>query len=304
MHNIQPSPGSLPAVNEDILVYFVTHCAWNLRISYTTIKSYLCGIRNLYIQNKYPNPLAESSGLPRLRLQLILRGIQKSRPKKPLSRLPITTNILKQFCHRLHAGFFGHYLDLLMQAACLLAFFAFLRCGEFTTCSQSFTPEMNLTLGDLTPIYHHGQITEMSLLIKVSKTDPFRQGCRVHVFRNNSILCPVQAMVHYLAIRRASCSTLCSPLFLLPDSLPLSRHKFLDMLSALCLNIGLDTRCYSGHSFRIGAATSAAAAHVPDHLIQSMGRWTSNCYKTYIQTPKTMFLEAQQCMVSIGVNKP
>jgi len=35
---------------------------------------------------------------------------------------------------------------------------------------------------------------------------------------------------------------------------------------------------FSSHSFRIGAATVAAANGVPDHRIQQMGRWTSNAF--------------------------
>ena len=42
---------------------------------------------------------------------------------------------------------------------------------------------------------------------------------------------------------------------------------------------------FSSHSFRIGAATVAARNGVPDHLIQSMGRWSSNAYQLYIRTP-------------------
>ncbi|KAK3740316.1 hypothetical protein QZH41_009409 [Actinostola sp. cb2023] len=42
---------------------------------------------------------------------------------------------------------------------------------------------------------------------------------------------------------------------------------------------------YSSHSFRIGAATVAARNGVPDHLIQTLGRWSSNAYKGYIRTP-------------------
>ena len=42
---------------------------------------------------------------------------------------------------------------------------------------------------------------------------------------------------------------------------------------------------FSSHSFRIGAATVAAHNGVPDNLIQSLGRWSSDVYQLYIRTP-------------------
>ena len=43
---------------------------------------------------------------------------------------------------------------------------------------------------------------------------------------------------------------------------------------------------FTGHSFHIGAATSAAEQGLPDWLIQTLGRWQSSAYTTYIRTPK------------------
>ena len=56
------SPHHLPAIDEAILILFVTHCAMNLRLAHTTIKTYLCGVRNLYIEANHSNPLVTVHG--------------------------------------------------------------------------------------------------------------------------------------------------------------------------------------------------------------------------------------------------
>eukprot|EP00731_Ephydatia_muelleri_P006557 Em0003g805a len=50
---------------------------------------------------------------------------------------------------------------------------------------------------------------------------------------------------------------------------------------------GIDDKLYSGHSFRIGAATTAASCGLQDSLIKTLGRWESAAYTIYIRTPRT-----------------
>ena len=49
---------------------------------------------------------------------------------------------------------------------------------------------------------------------------------------------------------------------------------------------GVEASKYSGHSFRIGAATTAASAGIEDSLIKTLGRWESTAYLLYIRVPR------------------
>ena len=103
-------------MTEEILIYFCVHCARALRISYATIKSYLCGIRSIYIEKGHGDPLISPTGLAYGRLQMVLRRIRKSQVTVPKTRLPITVDILRSLCSFLQAGCFGRHTDCMIQA--------------------------------------------------------------------------------------------------------------------------------------------------------------------------------------------
>ena len=99
-------------------------------------------------------------------------------------------------------------------------------------------------------------------------------------------MCPVSALLAYLAVRLSRGQHL----FVWEDGKPLSRSEFGHLLKKTLEAAGLETSRYSGHSLRIGAATSAAAAGVPDHLIKVLGRWRSEAFQLYVRTPPDTLL--------------
>lgn len=285
----QNSEGIFDTVTEDILIYFVTHCCNNLKLKYSTIKLYLFGIKYHCTSMGLDNPLVNSHGQPLYRLQTILRGLKKQQgtPSKP--RLPITFDILSKLCTAFQQGVFDPATNLTMEAACCVAFFAFLRCGEFTCATNFFDPSLHLCISDakVAP-----DSNSLELHLKSSKTDPFRQGVTIHLFRTHQQVCAVASVIRMLTARYLSKCGPSDPLFSI-NSAALTRQVFIDKLRQTLERLGFNHTLYSGHSFRVGAASTAAQSDVPDHLIKVLGRWQSDSYCRYIHTPHHTLRKAQ-----------
>lgn len=281
--------------SEDMLSYFACHCATNLKITYGTIRSYLAGIRNMYVELGLGNPMMDGQGQPLPQLDMVLRGIKKQGSKGKSPRMPITSDILLKLCNTLRGYVFNEYEDCLMKAACCIAFFGFLRCGEFTTQNSIFNQDCNVCLGDI-HIWTDAAGLQALLTLKTSKTDPFSEGRKIHFYSVMQNTCPVNALIRYMDMRRKLNTDPLSPLFLFRDGRHLTRTAFLHMLTTTCIQAGISPLGFSGHSFRIGAATTAAEKNVPEHLVQKLGRWSSACYKTYIRTSASKIRWAQEAM--------
>ena len=214
------------------------------------------------------------------RLTYALRGVKRDRPmSQRQTRLPITPALLRKI-HQIWSCDPPQFNRTMLWAAFCLGFFGFLRSGEFTCPSlAAFTPDL-LNPSDIA-VDSHVAPSHLTVLLKRSKNDPFGAGTTLHLGATGDILCPVTSILAYLAVRPGTQG----PLFVFEDGTSLSRLRLIHSLRQALLSAGVNIAGFCGHSFRIGAATMAAKAGLSDSLIQTLGRWKSSAFTTYIRTP-------------------
>lgn len=256
--------GAAPCpATELLLLRFVASFNKNLRGG--TIQNYLSAIRFLHVMNGMENPIPEFE-----RLKLVVKSLKKrSGPSR--QRAPITIPMLRAICGTLNLRVHN---EVVFWAMTVTGFFGFLRVSEFTV-SGEFDPTHHLCRQDLSLA---ADFSSCYLLIKTSKTDPFRRGCRVVLGATGDAVCPVLALLLYLS-RRARTA---GPLFKFANGRPVTRNWFCRRLKEAIGAIGLQGD-FTSHSLRIGAATTASAVGIPHATIQTLGRWSSDSYKLYLR---------------------
>ena len=236
----------------------------------------MAAVRHLQITNGLPDPALASFS----RLNYALRGLRRDRVSRPThTRLPITSDILWKV-YELWSNQAQDFDRTMLWAAFCLGYFGFMRSGEFTCPSQAaYSPDM-LSHGDVS-IDSHSCPTYMTVYPKRSKNDPFGAGTTLYLGATGDTLCPVAAMLGYLAIQPQTRG----PLFCYCNGATLSRPRLVQSMRQALGAVGVDCTGFSGHSFRIGAATMAASLGVSDSRIQTLGRWRSSAFTRYIRTP-------------------
>ena len=272
--SLQPLP-----VNEALLCRFVSFLALQ-NLSHSSIKGYLSAIRRLQIAQGLPDPLISQMA----KLEGVVRGIKsqqaRSTPSAP-KRLPITMSILCQLKEHILTSASDHNAVMLWAAACT-CFYGFFRAGELTVPSESaFDSSSHLCFSDVSvDCIHNPRVIKLRL--KASKTDPFRKGVDVVLGRTHTEACPVTALLAYLALRGNNPGCL----FRFVDGRPLTKQRFVQKIREALLASGFNPSQFAGHSFRIGAATTAADCGISDSTIKMLGRWESAAFQVYIRTPR------------------
>ena len=155
-----------------------------------------------------------------------------------------------------------------------LAFHAFLRIGEMTVQSANATnpnllrwKQLEIKDTSLTVTFIHFKHSKGKPLTLTIKGTTSPQDCRL------------QIMKAYLSMRGATAG----PLFLYCPSMPVTRAKFNEQLRGGLQFCHFCPKLFKSHSFRIGAATTAAAQGMSESQIRSLGRASSDAFMKYIR---------------------
>ena len=225
-YNINPLPA-----NEEKLCSFSAFLAHD-NISYQTIKCYLSAIKHMQVERGMGE--LQFTSMP------VLRGIKKEHAKKAkptLTRLPITPNILLKI-RKIWEEDASNFDHIMLWAACCRStcYFGYLRSGEICVPSpKEYDPSPHLSINDIA-VDCHDKPSMVSLKIKVSKTDPFRQGVTIFLGATGSTLCPVNALLAYVDVRGQAPG----PLFRFKDQQPLTRERLVSCLRTAISKAGFD----------------------------------------------------------------
>ena len=169
----------------------------------------------------------------------------------------------------------------MMWVAATLCFFGFFRSGEITVPTEkSFDHTKNLAWGDIA-IDSTEDPQSLKVHLRRSKVDQLGKGVDVYIGKMDCPLCPVVAIMRYMAV----CGPKGGPFFQFQGERPLTKALFTSKVREGLRAIGLPEQNFVGHSFRIGAVTTAASVGIEDSVIRTMGRWSSSAYLVYIRTP-------------------
>lgn len=258
-------PHTNPPPPLDHLINFIGYMSAS-KLAPSTIKTYISAIAFQQKINNFPDTTKSFI------IQKLLIGLSRKNPSLDIRRpitLPLLHAIIQALPHTCHST----YESILFTSAYLLAYFGFLRVGDLTV-TMGTSPSRILQANAVS-------ITSQTirLFLQFSKADQAGTGTTIVIPMDHESLILKQALTKFLSVR----PPVEGPLLCHFDNKPLTSYQFSTILTKTLQHLKIPHAAFKSHSFRIGAATAAFIKCIPEHQIQSKGRWKSMCYKKYIR---------------------
>ena len=257
LSKFQPKTVPLPS-SPYLIRCFVQHLH-DSGFANSTIKGILCTIAHHHKAAGFLSPTNDYL------LSQMFKGFETTNPTKPDDRHPLTLRELSKLISAVPHLQLSHYNMALFRALFSTMFHAFLRVSEVTNHSHNL-PFTGCRLSH----------NRFKIIFPSSKCN--KRPAAITIKATGKRHCPLSLLQSYLSIR----SSQPGPLFIFSDGKPINRTYFIKILSAATKTSKLTGRITS-HSFRIGAATSAASMGCSAQQIKIMGRWKSDAYSSYVR---------------------
>lgn len=259
----------VPASSETLTCYLAYLAK---KIASSSIPNYLNVVRLLHVSAELPNPLENN-----FELKLIKKGIKREKGVPPIQKLPISIDILQQIYSILDLS---NPEDLSFWAACLIAFFGFMRKSTILPSSMHPNQEKVILRKDIKNL----SLSSFELQIRHSKVIQFGEKIHTIPFSKGPdyVLCPVRALLAHLGASPLSHN---KPLFnymYAGSEKVFTQSLFSTRLQFSISHIGLREHSYSAHSFRRGGASYAFELGISPVQIKLRGDWASAAFERYI----------------------
>lgn len=256
--------------NEHTLALYIVYMSQFIKPS--SVETYLTGIcHNLVLI--FPEVIRwRNSALVRQ----TLRGCKRLWGSPTTRKRALTLGELVSIASRYQSR--CHFDDFLFLSILLSGFFALLRLGEMVysnepglDCPRKMVQRSSLTL----------TATSLRFLLPYHKADRFYEGNSILIHSNPTSANPVKAMTEYVRLRDKH-FPLHPDLWVRSDGSRPRRNWFITRLRQFT------PPDVAGHSLRAGGATALAQHGVHLDLIQALGRWSSESFRTYIRLHPTL----------------
>ena len=280
-----------PLSSDDILL-FVTYLSCEKKLKASSIEVYISALRQIHLSKGYV--------VKELRPDLVkaILGGKKNMDQlgKNTSeiRLPVTINMMKLLKLELNNIEGQKGFRKLIWAVATICFFGAMRIHELLARQISNFDPVNTLLGQDIKLRTIRLGSEKVKIIQIKIKAPKESRCIknkiIDIYENGGTLCPVRALEKWLLTAPPTKKGL--PFFRMHDGTPLTGRKLNEVLKK-CFKKHIPAKMgfVSSHSFRGGLASLMGLMGYSDEDIMAVGRWSSQCFESYVKLPRTKRLK-------------
>ena len=248
----------------------------------SSIKSYVSAIKKLLVIDGYKWKDEE----------VLLNSLTKAcrlLNDRVKARLPIQRGFLEMIFFEVERYFSRrsqHYLEWLYKAIFLMSYYGMMRIGEVT---------MSPHVARAKNVHMATNKDKILILLYTSKTHgkrhrpqkikitSIKEDARQYRTQTHKHFCPFAVLRQYIHMRGCYDSEE-EQFFVFRDKQPVKPSHASAVLKLMIERLGLNSKFYSMHSFRIGRTSDLIKCKYPLDEVQRLGRWKSNAVLRYIRS--------------------